>query len=93
MKRYKVSFVFFISCGDTEQEYNESITEVNQHISWLNQINDNIKTDCYDDGYDWNVECVLEIEAPSVKKVKVKMEEILKASKYDFQYHYIKCLD
>ena len=93
MKKYEVSFVFFISLGETEEDYNISVTKKNQFIKELNKKTELRSYDAYEDGEDWCIDCIAYINAKSIKDTEKIMENVFGKLDYTFDYHYIKGID
>jgi hypothetical protein len=90
MAKYEVAFVFFIEREDTNRK--------NALVSDLNRINPITVSDIYDDGEDWNVECIAEFECNAKghidRALDHKLATLLKGKTYAaMDYHYMKGID
>lgn len=93
MKKYAVSFVFFISLGETEKDYNISFEEKTQFVRDINKKDELKSYDVYQDDENWCIECVAHIKAKSIDEVKNVMKQAFGNYSHDFWYHYIKGID
>ena len=79
---YEVDFTFYVASGNKETKNN-----------LLHKL-DNIKTvdvyHVYDDGEDWCINCIAEVETDNINKVDAAMDELLADIEYMWDYHYIK---
>ena len=86
-KKYEIGFVFFIESAN--------VAEKDRLLDKLAFIDDVVSYDATNDGEDWNVECVAEIECNAAKniddKIHKKMLKLLPNVCWD--YHYIKGID
>ena len=86
-KSYEIGLVFFIESDNTDLK--DSL------LDYLDGINEVEYNDIYDDGEDWNVECIATIESGARKNIDdaihKKLVELLPPLCWD--YHYIKGID
>ena len=87
MKTYEIGLVFFIE--------SENVGKKDSLLDELDLTNDVEYYDVYDDGEDWNVECIATIESGAHKNIDDAIHnKLLKLlPKVCWDYHYIKGID
>ena len=87
MKTYEIGLVFFVE--------SENVDKKDSLLDELDLINEVECYEVYDDGEDWNVECLVTIESGAKKNIDdaihKKLLKLLPNVCWD--YHYIKGID
>lgn len=86
-KSYEIGLVFFIE--------SENVGKKDSLLDELDLTDDVEYYDVYDDGEDWNVECITTIESCAIKNIDDAIhKKLLKLlPKVCWDYHYIKGID
>ena len=87
-KRYEIGFVFFISIEEEDA--------IERKDTLLDALDENgIFYDVYNDGEDWNIDCIAKIKATSGKKAEMQLEKMIGTTiPYEaWDYHYVRGLD
>ena len=87
---YEVDFTFFIGLGNNKIEYKESIAKKDALLDLLDTMREIVDYDVENDGEDWCINCVANIQAKSIKQVDTKMDKLLYNANCSWDYHYIK---
>lgn len=87
-KNYEIGFVFFLGLDE------ENVIERKDTL--LDALDKyDISYDVYNDGEDWNIDCIAKIKATSGKKAEEALEKMIGTSipYCAWDYHYVKGLD
>jgi hypothetical protein len=87
MKKYEVGFVFFIE--------SDNVAGKDALLDELDLIDEVTLRNVYNDGEDWNIECVAEIESKATKNIDEAVDKKLRKllPNVCWDYHYIKSID
>jgi hypothetical protein len=87
MKKYEVGFVFFIE--------SDNVAGKDALLDELDLIDEVTLRNVYNDGEDWNIECVAEIESKATKNIDEAVDKKLRKllPNVCWDYHYIKGID